>query len=216
MNEAGNYNCTSSSLISNAYYSFLTDGQSIAIKLSKQITKVTEMLKRCLFSYNELGETLLFEAVKDPSSPCYDQSAGQTMPDSCKQQLIDMLCFKERCLEEISLVKQEMMQLLSFYFKQINVLSASMCLLSDDNLYNKGMRALLAKKILSLRLITSSLINLWEGLNVVPYCTEAVLSCTTLGNVPPLKNMMNDEFYNDVTIFDDCEVEEDDYEDADE
>lgn len=188
----------------------------IAIKLSKQINKVTDLLRRSLLTYNEMGSTLVFDEIKDPNSPFYggSTSAGPTTtPASIRQQLIDTLCLKERCKEEIAFVKQEMIQLFAFYHKQIDHLFIYLNTLQSNSLYSQGIKALVGAKILTISLITISLVKLWEDLKDVPYHMEAVQSWATLGDVPPLKNsedvLEDDECCNDESCDDYCEDDTD-------
>lgn len=108
------------------------DGQSIAIKLSKQITKVTDNIKRTLTCHNAIqgAVRLTFDEVKDPSSDLYGDvesrpSLVQVVPNSTRRTAIELHCYKERCEEEISLLKTEMERLVAFIHKQMNVLATA-------------------------------------------------------------------------------------------
>ena len=109
---------------------FSLDGQTIAIKLSKPITKVTDNMKKAIACHNAIpgAATLTFDAVKDPSSDLYANlqsppSLTHVVPNSTRRTAIKLHCLKERCEEEIALLKTEMERLVAFLSKQINVLA---------------------------------------------------------------------------------------------
>ncbi|KAK3731623.1 hypothetical protein QZH41_015887, partial [Actinostola sp. cb2023] len=172
------------------------DGQSIAIKLSKQISRVTDHIRRNMMTCNGLGTNVLhFEDVKDPCSSVYSYSVNSSMqvPNSIKTQLVDLLCLKKRCEEEIALVKKEMIQLLSFHLSQINFIDECTQSLTDTVL-DKGVKALLSAKKLSLQLNRTRLEELWQKLNVSPYQWEEVVTWTCISKVPVIvSNIMNGE-----------------------
>ena len=96
---------------------FILDGQAIAVKLSKQITKVTESMKKAIASHNAIqgASTLSFNLAKDPS--CELHANLQSCPH------VEHVVWYE---EEINLVASEMNRLQAFYLKQNRILEAAM------------------------------------------------------------------------------------------
>lgn len=112
------------------FVAFNSDGQAIAIKLSKQITKVTDNVKKTIACHNAIqgAAILTFDSVKDPSSDLYanvqsSSSLVHAIPNSTRRTAIELHCLKERCGEEISLVTSEMHRLVAFLRKQVTVLA---------------------------------------------------------------------------------------------
>lgn len=163
---------------------------------------MTDHIRRNIISYNELEITnpLQFEDVKDPCSLVYSESASNSIqcPASIKRQLVDLMCMKKRCEEEIELVKKEMIQLLSFHLSQINYIKECMKSLTDT-VFDKGMKAILSAKKLALELNHSRLEKLWQNLHLSPYHWEAVVSWACISDDPPIiTNSTNEEDELDV------------------
>ena len=108
------------------FVAFNSDGQAIAIKLSKQITKVTDNVKKTIACYNAIQSAaiLTFDSVKDPSSDLYPNLQSSptflhAIPNSATRTAVELHCLKERCGEEISLLTIEMHRL----HKQMTILA---------------------------------------------------------------------------------------------
>lgn len=87
-------------------------------------------MKKAIACHNAIpgAATLTFDAVKDPSSDLYANlqsppSLTHVVPNSTRRTAIELHCLKERCEEEIALLKTEMERLVAFLRKQINVLA---------------------------------------------------------------------------------------------
>lgn len=145
-------------------WSLLLDGKSIAIKLSNQITKVSRSMKKSLGLVNALGglsaSQLQFDDIKNPQSSCFKSipftcdSAGATpyIPQATRKQIIDISCLKERCYEEISLLKNEMIRLVRSNLKEQQILHEHTSTQSEvtNCLLSNGLKALLlAKRLFS-------------------------------------------------------------------
>lgn len=112
---------------------FYLDGQAIAVKLSKQITKATESMKKAIASHNAIqgASTLSFDLAKDPSCELYANLQScphveHVVPNATRRMAIELHCLRERCEEEINLVASEMNRLQAFYLKQNRILEAAM------------------------------------------------------------------------------------------
>lgn len=98
-----------------------TDGQKIAKKLCKQISKETKTLKALLHDYNACGSTdslTLSEALDPPTIEAKLTGSGAwhaTVATGKKRQIIDAYLGLCRSNEELSLLKQEATNLLHSY-----------------------------------------------------------------------------------------------------
>ena len=116
----------------------LSDGQQIATRLSRQITKVTNKMKltmeKCnaatdsLRDYiNGLPKRITFDKISDPTSElfldldtnetCYPVEASTKVPLYTKRKAIELHLFLKRCKEEEQLLVVERERLLSYYTK---------------------------------------------------------------------------------------------------
>ena len=131
-----------------------SDGQQIATRLSRQITKVTNKMKltmeKCnaatdsLRDYiNGLPKRITFDRISDPTSElfsdldtdeiCNPLEASAKIPLYTKRKAIDLHLFLKRCEEEEQLLVVERERLLCYYTKtccKINEKLASMADLS--------------------------------------------------------------------------------------
>lgn len=111
-------------------FSYVVDGQAIAIKLSKQITQRTNGIKAAVTKYNSslssledwiegLPAELQFDEAKDPGSQLYShlncQPSNDDTPFTVKRAAIDLHNFLERCKEEQELLLLEVERLIKFY-----------------------------------------------------------------------------------------------------
>ncbi|XP_046864676.1 uncharacterized protein LOC124459200 isoform X3 [Xenia sp. Carnegie-2017] len=110
------------------------DGQKIATRLSRQITKITNKMKLTIQKHNaaidslrdfinSLPDRLTFEKAKDPTSDLYegfesgeDDILGETsVPVYTKRKTIEMYLILKRCDEEEKLLNLEIERLLLYY-----------------------------------------------------------------------------------------------------
>jgi len=151
------------------------DGQAIAIKLSKQITKVTENMKRTITCHNVLPgvAALTFDDVKDPSSDLYSNfqtstPSGHAVANTTRRKVIELHCLKERCEEEISLIKVEMLRLLAFLEKQMEVTTMAANAKVADEPLELGLKSLLLLRRAEYTKKLQALKTLWVGLVDIP------------------------------------------------
>ena len=148
------------------------DGQAIAIKLSKQITKVTENMKRTITCHNVLPgvAALTFDDVKDPSSDLYynfqtSTPSGHTVANTTRRKVIELHCLKERCEEEISLTKVE---ILAFLEKQMELTTMAANAKVADEPLELGLKSLLLLRRAEYTKKLQALKTLWVGLVDIP------------------------------------------------
>ena len=101
----------------------LIDGQGIAIRLSKQVTRTNQQLKKHINGYNELSKivadaTLTFDDVIKPDwiaeGSSHEQPNATGVPVSLKRQAIDLQLKIVRTYEEIEMLKRDMMRMMRF------------------------------------------------------------------------------------------------------
>ena len=154
-----------------------SDGQAIAIKISNQIGKVVNEMKRELSSFNDLGKNEIdFMEIKDPQSPIYssflkNEPDGNCIPTTIKKRLVELTHLLDRCEEELSMVKEEMKTLENFIQYQITeiekyILSKGVC----ENSCDKGLHCLLLKKQLMHKKYLQSLHDTWSDIIDTPHC----------------------------------------------
>lgn len=167
------------------------DGQSIAIRLSKQLTKISLAMKKCVLSYNARSgneETLSFEDVKDPTGVVFDEFSSSltadSIPLSVKRKLVDMMLLKYRCKEEIALVKEEMLRFQRFHYLQKTLISEHLRSL-EPSCFNRGLCSLLSQKHALLNNMQVRVQHLWgQQFGIYfPYYCEFVQTFQRLGDV---------------------------------
>ena len=109
---------------------FLADGQKIAIRLSKQITRTSNAMKNVISTYNAhlgsikeyiniMSSNLKFDDLKDPGSLLYQSipgnngqpsNAGIDIPQSEKRKIINMHNLLGQCAEEENMLKREILK----------------------------------------------------------------------------------------------------------
>lgn len=158
------------------FVAFNSDGQAIAIKLSKQITKVTDNVKKTIACHNAIqgAAILTFDSVKDPSSDLYanvqsSSSLVHAIPNSTRRTAIELHCLKERCGEEISLVTSEMHRLVAFLRKQVTVLAMATKEVTEETAkVTLGLNSLFLSKRAEYGKRLHSLKSLWGELVPIP------------------------------------------------
>ena len=156
------------------FYSLLTlycnyvhvDGQKIANKLSKQITKITSTIRSLLARHNSLckdiGETSLsMSDILDVESEVWSHQSNQDTPGmvwistSTKHDIIQSYMLIKRCEDEIAMVTDEMDCLKEYYRTQISVVSSTITDLESkpSTAFTQGAISLLVKLKWSLELL---------------------------------------------------------------
>ncbi|XP_028412906.1 uncharacterized protein LOC114535788 [Dendronephthya gigantea] len=157
------------------------EGQAIAIKLSNQIGKVVNEMKRNLASCNDLCKNEYgFDEKKNPQSEIYTntlQSQDSVIPTKIKHRLVELTYLQDRCEEELSMVKEEMLTLVNFVRHQIIEIDQYILAnnASDGDLYQKGLKCLLFQKQTVHTKYLQSLYDNWKDLIDIPVSKTAEL-----------------------------------------
>ena len=170
---------------------YFSDGQAIAIKLSKQIDKVVKSIHKTLSDVNEYLANdvprILYEDAKDPRNSIYSavQEEGDTVPALIRRQIIDLFCLKDRCQEELDLLDKEMNRLVSFLQNEIRFIDESVdALLPDtDTPFNAGLIACLKRKQMIHCNHISSLLSLWGSIGNCPNPIDHIELVKTYANL---------------------------------
>lgn len=197
----------------------------IAIKLSGQIEKVVKSMNRSLEDVNMIRrntatQLLTFDAIKEPSSSTYSgiESQPSTVPESKKRALVDLLLLRNRCKEEVELVKQEMHRLEDFYESQIKILN-ELQLQQEDSTTGKGFSYLIHRKRAEIYAELLSLANSWKGFYTLQHINIDTLKSYVKheGTKPCQVDVQgNDEAYSFSTKQSPCSDNESNYSDSDE
>lgn len=133
------------------FYSFLTDGQKIAKKLSQQISKETKVVKTLTEELNECSsqphEELSLADALDPSAIALQlQQLGSATPTGIssgkKRDAIDAYLQIVRSKEEIMLFEKEIKNMIHYYENRDSVIMQSLSNPSQ-NQCDRGQKALL-------------------------------------------------------------------------
>lgn len=149
------------------------DGQAIAIKLGSQIDRLIVNITRNISLINGMNENvnITFDDVKDPNGEIYrgivPRDIETEVPSRVKNKAVDLLCLRDRCEEELSMVKREMSSVVSFFVRQIEIIrsftgeEAS----SDEQ---RGVRSLAIELMTCYQNRIKMVNELWSGLIFFP------------------------------------------------
>ena len=190
---------------------FYLDGQAIAVKLSKQITKATESMRKTIASHNAIhgASSLNFDLVKDPSCELYAnlQSCPHTehvVPNATRRMAIELHCLRERCEEEIELVTSEMNRLQAFYLKQNSILDSAISeeATTETPELKLGLNSLFLSKRAENGKQLQTLQSLWKDnasflheQNLIPVSFHELLDSTMLPQADEVENV--EDSYSD-------------------
>lgn len=146
-------------------YSF-TDGQKIAIRLSRRINVVTKSLKKSLAEYNSGLDSLsclTWEQVTDLSQQIHDGClfSESSVPSIVKSQAIRLHNNMLRAEEEISRLKEEMSNCVQHFIGIYNNLAGKIVLLmqNHEDTSDMGRICLLKQSLRKYRIIFASLLQ---------------------------------------------------------
>lgn len=132
-------------------------------------------MKRTITCHNVLPgvAALTFDDVKDPSSDLYPNfqtstPSGHAVANATRRNVIELHCLKERCEEEISLIKVEMLRLLAFLEKQMEVTAMAANAKVADEPLERGLKSLLLLRRAEYTKNLQALKTLWVGLVDIP------------------------------------------------
>ncbi|XP_052063025.1 uncharacterized protein LOC127702761 [Mytilus californianus] len=112
-------------------------GQAVFIKLSKQLKCISKKIHKSIAAYNMIGdsseglpEQITFDTVKDIDSEIYkcmvDLEVVSDIPNTIKQEIIQLKCLIDRAIEEQTLLKQEMRSVTNWYKHQYNIVKVKL------------------------------------------------------------------------------------------
>lgn len=151
-----------------------TDGQAIAKKLSKNISKETNKLRVYLEKYNAASlqvdpkyPTLMLSEILSPTCdlwmPTLYTSVSTNVSTTARRDIIEAFLLLKRCEKELILLKSDMSNVVLYWKSRENHAKTSLRKLTDeadqDLLYNSGCICLLKKHILEINLILTKCIS---------------------------------------------------------
>ncbi|XP_033101230.1 uncharacterized protein LOC117104486 isoform X2 [Anneissia japonica] len=103
------------------------DGQTVAIRISRQISKTSVSLRKLLATYKTFdgAEHTTFSDVSNPEGNIYlpaCETSKDDIPSTAKREIIKLHYLKERATEEIIMVEHEMENVMNYYLNQHTVL----------------------------------------------------------------------------------------------
>ena len=160
-------------------YLCITDGQAIAKKLSKNISKETNKLRVHLEKYNAASlqvdpkyPMLMLTEILSPTCdlwmPTSYTSASMSVSTTARRDIIEAFLLLKRCEKELTLLKSDMSNVVSYWKSRENHTKNSLKKLTDeadqDLLYNSGCICLLKKHILEVQLILTKCISSFSSI----------------------------------------------------
>ena len=147
---------------------FVLDGQAIAIKRGNQVDRVVASINRHLAILNGLAETSTsFDDVKNPLGEIYNsvKTSGNEKgtPTCIMKKAINLLSFKDRCKEELILLKDKMSALSSFFLNQIQVIESFVHKEASSE-EQKGFRSMALTKQIHYHNELQMLKKMWSGI----------------------------------------------------
>ena len=154
---------------------FATDGQKIAIRLSRRINVVTKSLKKSLAEYNDgldSSSCLTWVQITDLSQQIHDGClfSETSIPSVIKTQAIRSYNNMLRAEEEITRLKEEMSNCIQYFIGIYNQLTGEIVSLKQnhENIYDIGRVCLLKQSLRKYRIILSSLLQFNKYTDISP------------------------------------------------
>lgn len=193
-----------------AYILTSADGQKIAIKLSKGITKETCKAEQLLDEYNaacsqieQSCPSLSLGEILAPTSdfwqfPCPKQVPGQ-VAFSAQRDIIEAYLLVKRCDEELVLLKHEMHNVIDYWNRKEECIKNLLQQLEKNmpNQFNRGCACLLRKLQLEVDLYSSRALLAFS--NVIP-----------LSEIPGCEHLALHVFHEDERATDDSDSSDED------
>ena len=152
---------------------FTTDGQKIAVRLSRRINVVTKSLKKSLAEYNaglDSLSCLTWEQVTDLSQQIHDGClfSETSIPSIIKSQAIRLYNNMVRAEEEITRLKEEMSNCIQHFIGIYNYLTTRITSLNQnhEDISDIGRICLLKQSLRKYRIILTSLLQLNKYINI--------------------------------------------------
>ena len=202
---------------------FATDGQKIAIRLSRRINVVTKSLKKSLAEYNDgldSSSCLTWVQITDLSQQIHDGClfSETSIPSVIKTQAIRSYNNMLRAEEEITRLKEEMSNCIQYFIGIYNQLTGEIVSLKQnhENIYDIGRVCLLKQSLRKYRIILSSLLQFNKYTDISPL-ENFLLSLDDNLETPVLNSPVENEETVSVLLpqslineFSDCEERSDD------
>lgn len=158
----------------NVHYivNIITDGQKIAIRLSRRITVVTQSLRKSLADYNaglDSSSQLTWEQVTDLSQQIHDGClfTNTSIPSTIKSQAIRLHNIMMRAEEEIGKLKEEMFHCIEHFISVYSCLIGKIEELKNNpNSFSCGHICLLKQSLRKYRVILSTLFPFAEHIDI--------------------------------------------------
>lgn len=153
--------------------SITVDGQYVSSRLSKSINNASAKLKKLLTEYNSYNiYSLAWEDVTDLSSHVWYEGIlrgnDKDIPNSVKLKAIEKYHIMIRCEEEISYLREDMIQTVAFYINDLFILSQKILELQNESnpltQYQKGCMILLNNSCFELE---ARLISLYDSFSKI-------------------------------------------------
>ncbi|RMX52982.1 hypothetical protein pdam_00025094, partial [Pocillopora damicornis] len=189
------------------------DGQAIAKKLNKELTKITASVKLLIpqlkalrtAQFGDLSDDEVFVIVKDPQSTIYSavnvDPQRNTLAHSTKIQIINVFLLKKRANEEIILLKAEVERFQTFLSEEVQKVDSWIDKASTQN--NPSHKNLLLVKRASLIQELASLQRLWKEEVLFETDYEELLKRILDGSGESTLSLLEDEAANDNDDVDD-------------
>ena len=157
-----------------------TDGQTIAKKLSKNISKETNKLRVCLKEYNATSmqvdpkcPMLMLSDILSPTCNFWmptshtDSSISTRVSTTTRRDIIEAFLLLKRCKKELILLKSDMSNVISYWELRERNIKASLELFRDeaglDVLYHRGCVCMLKKQLLDIQLTLAQCTSSFSG-----------------------------------------------------
>ena len=174
-----------------------SDGQAISTRLCKQITSTTSLLRRSINRFNGvvrdpfegssylLPQTLSWESAADLDTLRTWEIVSRcphsfSLPAKTVRQLIDDLNLKNRAVEEIRLLKEEMLSVVDFYSEEHKSLQQQLVVCenqSDKSRYTQGCIILLKHRLLSCELMLKNAEMHFSSFIAIPDLPSFIVLC---------------------------------------
>lgn len=162
-----------------------SDGQKIAKKLSKSITKETVKARKLLDEFNVSSSQIdsnfspvMLGEVLTPTSKfwqCPHQQSEQ-IPLSVKRDIIEAYLLQKRCEEELLLLQSEMQNVIDYYNEKEKKINAALHAIcngeSKFNRFNRGCSCLLKKLKWRVSHLRSRTLSFYSSVISVPELEE--------------------------------------------
>jgi len=141
-------------------------------------------MRKAISCHNAIqsAANLSFEEAKDLSSELYSDlkfplTLTHVVPNCTRRTAIELHCLKERCEEEITLLRSEMERLVAFIHNQMKVLTTEITeeVTTDTNILKLGLNSLFLSKRAEFLKQPQTLKRLWDDSITIPLDGNEIL-----------------------------------------